>query len=106
MPMNRSAGSFSMPEIKLLIDTNIIIGLEDAGEVKASFADVVRKCGENGIRVFVHEASRKDVERDKDLARRKATLSKIGKFQFSRAWQCRVSPNWKHSLVLCPNQTT
>ena len=69
-----------MPDIKLLIDTNIVIGLEDAGEVKTAFADLTRKCSENSIRVFVHEASKKDIERDKNLQRRKATLSKIAKF--------------------------
>jgi ribosomal protein S18 acetylase RimI-like enzyme/rRNA-processing protein FCF1 len=69
-----------MADIKLLIDTNIIIALEDAGEVQASFADLVRKCGENGIRIFVHEASLKDIDRDKNINRRKATHSKIRKF--------------------------
>jgi ribosomal protein S18 acetylase RimI-like enzyme len=67
--------------MKLLIDTNIIIGLEDAGEVKERFADLVRKCGEHGISVFVHEVSKEDINRDKDKARRTATLSKIAKFQ-------------------------
>ena len=44
-------------EMKLLIDTNIIIGLEDAGEVKERFADLVPKCGEHDVVVFVHEMS-------------------------------------------------
>lgn len=69
-----------MADIKVLIDTNIVIALEDAGEVRASFADMVRKCGENGIRVFVHEVSLQDIDRDKNENRRKATRSKIRKF--------------------------
>lgn len=66
--------------MKLLIDTNIIIGLEDAGEIKERFADLVRKSGENNIKIFVHEASKEDINRDKDKSRRAATLSKIAKF--------------------------
>jgi ribosomal protein S18 acetylase RimI-like enzyme len=66
--------------MKLLIDTNIIIGLEDAGEVKESFSALTRKCGEYRVGVFVHEASKHDVERDKNKVRRAATLSKIAKF--------------------------
>jgi GNAT superfamily N-acetyltransferase/rRNA-processing protein FCF1 len=69
-----------MSSIKVLIDTNVIIGLEDAGEVKAALADFVRKAAENDIKIFVHEASKKDIERDKNLARRKSTLSRIAKF--------------------------
>lgn len=76
-----SAASSMPTEMKLLIDTNVIIGLEDAGEIKQRFADLVRKCGENSIAIFVHEASKEDISRDKDAARRTSTLSKIAKFQ-------------------------
>jgi predicted GNAT family N-acyltransferase len=38
------------------------------------------KCSEHGLSVFVHEASTEDIERDKDLARKRRTLSKIKKF--------------------------
>src|SRR5262249_50745864 len=75
------AASLMPTEMKLLIDTNVIIGLEDAGEIKQRFADLVRKCGENSIAIFVHEASKEDISRDKDMARRTSTLSKIAKFQ-------------------------
>jgi hypothetical protein len=75
-----SVGLLIASEMKLLIDTNIIIGLEDAGEIKERFADLVRKCGERSISVFVHEVSKEDINRDKDKARRAATLSKIAKF--------------------------
>jgi rRNA-processing protein FCF1 len=71
---------FIRSNIKIIIDTNVIIGLEDAGEVKVALADFVRKAAENDLKVFVHEASKKDIERDKDLARRKSTLSRIAKF--------------------------
>ena len=66
--------------MKLLIDTNIIIGLEDDREVADHFAKMHRNCSEHGVSVFVHEASKEDIERDKDLARKRRTLSKIKKF--------------------------
>ncbi|MER8733401.1 GNAT family N-acetyltransferase [Mesorhizobium sp. M1227] len=67
--------------MKLLIDTNVIIQLEDSKEIKAQFADLQRKCQEHGISVFVHEASLEDIERDPDKDRRKITLSKVKKFR-------------------------
>jgi rRNA-processing protein FCF1 len=72
---------FSANKMKLLIDTNIIIGLEDAGEIEKRFADLLRKCSEYDVRVFVHEASKEDIGRDKNAERKAATLSKIAKFQ-------------------------
>ncbi|BDV35544.1 hypothetical protein [Methylocystis iwaonis] len=66
--------------MKLLIDTNIIIELEDDKEVADHFAEMHRKCGEHGIKLFVHEASKEDIERDKDAVRKRKTLSKIKKF--------------------------
>ncbi|MGV8938651.1 MAG: GNAT family N-acetyltransferase [Allorhizobium sp.] len=66
--------------MKFLIDTNIIIQLEDDGEIQAKFADLLRRSHENGVQVFVHEASIEDVERDGNQARRKATLSKLKKY--------------------------
>jgi ribosomal protein S18 acetylase RimI-like enzyme len=66
--------------MKLLIDTNIIIGLEDAGIVQKRFSDLIRGCQENHVEVFVHEASIEDINRDANLVRREATLSRIQKF--------------------------
>src|ERR1700738_1655457 len=80
MPTRHFNDWFIMSSIKIIIDTNVIIGLEDAGEVEVALADFVRKAAENDIKIFVHEASKKDIERDKNLARRKSTLSKIAKF--------------------------
>lgn len=67
--------------MKLLMDTNVIIHLEDAREVMTHFSDLQRKCQEHGVDIFVHEASLEDIRRDKDEKRRKVTLSKIKKFQ-------------------------
>jgi hypothetical protein len=69
-----------MNGFKLLIDTNVLIGLEDAQPVQASLSELVRLCGENGVSLFVDGANYDDVERDSDVTRRKITLSKLEKF--------------------------
>lgn len=65
---------------KVLIDTNILIALEDNHEVEHSFSAFLKKCQQFGIKLFVHEASKQDIERDKNIDRRKIILSKIDKF--------------------------
>ncbi|WP_426044217.1 GNAT family N-acetyltransferase [Caulobacter sp. DWR3-1-2] len=74
-----------MSEFKLLIDTNIFIGLEDPKKVDPTLAEIVRKCGENAVGVFVHEAALLDIGRDKDATRRAISLSKVRKFQELKA---------------------
>jgi hypothetical protein len=66
---------------KFLIDTNIVIGLEDHHVVKEGLARFLSKCHGHGGRVFVHNASRADVLRDTDESRRRITLSKLRKFE-------------------------
>ena len=70
-----------MNGFKLLIDTNVVIGLEDAQPVQASLAELVRLSSEHGIGLFVDGANYDDVARDKNETRRAVTLSKLTKFQ-------------------------
>lgn len=70
-----------MSSQKYLIDTNVFIGLEDTREVHPEFATLLQLTSKHGIGVFVHEAARDDIARDKDSARRKVSLSKVRKFQ-------------------------
>jgi hypothetical protein len=70
-----------MNNFKLLIDTNVVIGLEDPQPVRASLAELVRLSGEHSVGLFVGGANYDDVARDKDDARREVTLSKLAKFQ-------------------------
>lgn len=65
---------------KYLIDTNVVIGLEDWKEVPPEFAALTQLTAKHGVGVFVHEAARDDLARDPDLARRRASLSKVAKF--------------------------
>lgn len=67
--------------MKILIDTNIIIGLEDSGPIKASFANFSRSCGSYGVDLFISPASYRDVDNDGLDHRRKSTLSKLAKYE-------------------------
>jgi hypothetical protein len=64
-----------------LIDTNVFIHLEDALAVSPEFALLQQLAAKHGVGVFIHEAARDDIERDKDAARRLVSLSKLHKFR-------------------------
>lgn len=64
-----------------LIDTNVIIGLEDNHTVKPAYANFSKLAAKHKVDVFVHEAASDDILRDKDAARRRISLSKLEKFQ-------------------------
>lgn len=64
-----------------LIDTNVIIGLEDHRAVQPAFANLIHFAAKHKVDVLVHEAARYDIKRDKDETRRLISLSKLDKFQ-------------------------
>lgn len=64
-----------------LIDTNVIIHLEDNKTVEPAFSALTSLAAKHKVDIFVHEAARDDVGRDKDARRRAISLSKLGKFQ-------------------------
>lgn len=64
----------------ILIDTNVIINLEDHKEIDKQYADLSRICNQFGITLYSHEASRDDVERDRDPERKRISLSKLTKY--------------------------
>jgi GNAT superfamily N-acetyltransferase len=70
-----------MSSFKILTDTNVVIGLEDARPVPGVLAELFRLCSENSVGLFVDGAVYDDVSRDRDTARRDITLSKLAKFQ-------------------------
>lgn len=63
-----------------LIDTNIIIGLEDNKTVQPVFAAFIQLATKNKVGVFVHAAAKDDIARDKDIDRRTISASKLEKF--------------------------
>jgi len=83
-----------MNNFKLLIDTNVVIGLEDAQPVQVSLAELVRLSAEPAVGLFVDGANYDDVARDKDTGRRAVTLSKLAKFQ-----QLRGVPLPDHAIL-------
>jgi ribosomal protein S18 acetylase RimI-like enzyme len=70
-----------MVDFKLLVDTNIVIALEDPQPVEAPLAELVRLCNEHSVGIFVDGATFDDIARDTDVKRRAITLSKLEKFQ-------------------------
>jgi len=70
-----------MPIGRILIDTNVLIPLEDETEVPETHANLLRTLSEQGVAVFVHRASFDDINRDKKEARRKRSISKLAKYQ-------------------------
>ena len=70
-----------MSNYKLLIDTNVFIGLEDAKLIDFGFSDFYRGCLQHKVSMFVHEAAIEDISRDKDINRRQISLSKLQKFE-------------------------
>jgi ribosomal protein S18 acetylase RimI-like enzyme len=70
-----------MSGFKFLLDTNVIIGLEDPCPVDSTLTELVRRCSQYGVRLFIDSAVDDDIRRDRDLERRAATLSKIEKFE-------------------------
>jgi GNAT superfamily N-acetyltransferase len=70
-----------MTSFKIIVDTNVVIELEDARQVTETLAELVRASSQYGVRLFVDGANYDDVARDRDAARRAITLSKLDKFE-------------------------
>jgi len=70
-----------MTDRKLLIDTNVFIGLEDQKEVAPELAGMVAQCNQHSVHIFIHEAALEDIKRDKDAARRRVSISNVNKFE-------------------------
>lgn len=65
---------------KLLLDANIFIALEDPKIVPPMVAALSQKAYLYGISLYLDESCVEDIQRDPNLERRRATLSKIQKF--------------------------
>ena len=70
-----------MNQQSYLIDTNILIGLEDNHTVEAAYSKFHALASAYKVDIFVHEASKDDNARDKDVERRTISLSKIAKYR-------------------------
>lgn len=70
-----------MSQQSYLIDTNILIGLEDYHTVESAYAKFYSLAAVHKVDIFVHEAAKDDIARDKNVKRRAISLSKIAKYR-------------------------
>ena len=69
--------------MNILIDTNILIPLEDTGRtLDASLATMRQLSEQNGHILYIHSAQRQDIHRDRDEKRREIVLSRLAQYQF------------------------
>jgi len=67
--------------MRILLDTNIFIPLEDSSKVlDESLSSLVKLANEHNHHLLVHPASKDDIDRDTNQPRRKITLSRINKY--------------------------
>jgi len=67
--------------MRILLDTNIFIPLEDSSDVlNTSLGSLVKLANEYGHHLLVHPASIEDINRDSDKQRKSITLSRINKY--------------------------
>ena len=70
-----------MSQQSYLIDTNILIGLEDNHTVEAAYSRFYSLALTHKVDIFVHEAAKDDIALDKQVERRQIALSKIEKYR-------------------------
>lgn len=68
-------------KMRILIDTNIIIGLEDDKVIDDDFCDFIRYAASNNCKIYYHSDCLRDIAKDKDSDRRKIILSKFKKYE-------------------------
>ncbi len=67
--------------MKVLLDTNILIPLEDTRQLLSkNLADIKRVGSEVGVKFYIHPIQEQDINRDKFLQRRKLLLSRIKQY--------------------------
>lgn len=67
--------------MRLLLDTNVVIHLEDASASLAEIAaSLSRLAHQHSVTLVVHEASRDDFDRDIDKERKFANITKAAKY--------------------------
>lgn len=68
--------------MNILIDTNIVIPLEDTSKLlDSSLAKLRRESDSAGHALFVHSAQKEDIERDKNKQRKNIVLSRLEQYQ-------------------------
>lgn len=78
---------------KFLLDTNILIPVEDARATPDSYASLLRDLQAKGHIPHIHDATLADIKRDPDAARRSISLSKAAKYP-------RIKNSWRDQAAL------
>ncbi|HAL06704.1 MAG TPA: hypothetical protein DCP26_05025 [Brevundimonas sp.] len=77
---------------KFLLDTNVLIPVEDARATPDSYASLLRDLQANGHTTHVHDATLADIGRDPDTKRRSISLSKAAKYpRIKNSWRDRAA---------------
>lgn len=63
--------------MKIIFDTNILIHIEDPKELSPNLQDLLNIIRRYGHQIFIHPASLKDINNDKDVKRRTIIFSKL-----------------------------
>lgn len=72
--------------MRILLDTNIFIPLEDSAAIlDSSFSDFIKLCNLHSHHILVHPRSIEDLGRDKDKDRKLSMLSRIQKYEMLEA---------------------
>src|SRR3990172_1306499 len=66
--------------MRILIDTNVLIELEDNKVIGAEYSELIKLISPKH-RILIHPASMADIEHDKNEKRKAITKSKLGKYQ-------------------------
>lgn len=69
-----------MSKTRALIDTNVLIALEDPGQTGPVAAELSRRCQAGGISLHIHPAMREDFARDRNEVRRSVSASRMEKY--------------------------
>jgi ribosomal protein S18 acetylase RimI-like enzyme len=69
-----------MSNLRILIDTNILIALEDPGQTEPLAAEFNRRCFAGGIPIHVHPATVADFSRDPNKYRQSISASRLRKY--------------------------
>ncbi|MDP2766636.1 MAG: hypothetical protein Q8O41_04175 [Candidatus Methanoperedens sp.] len=63
--------------MRVILDTNILIHIEDPKELSKNLQELLRIFREHGHQIFIHPASLKDINNDADEQRKKVILSRL-----------------------------
>jgi predicted nucleic acid-binding protein len=67
-------------EVRLLIDTNVVIGRESNHEVPPALQELLKTLNSLKAEVLLHPESIREIQRDKNVERRKVAISKVSTY--------------------------